>query len=225
MKLCKKHSEVGPRSEGFRTNLAGIICGVVWIAAVASGCYAASTNGVFAATLSPKETPTIAPFIGREMAGHVQDAAEARVVAAFIRYGTATAPSRFASFRRRPVSFGPWLAHCGVKRESDGMIELSCTSLDHTVSVETLARSLRGAISPRLPRRLDRFACDSDSVGGYYLAWEHSYAYPLYVSAYVSSHDDHSYYIVTVAAPGQRTAVPKATLPPESSLNNCPWAR
>ncbi len=76
-----------------------------------------------------------------------------------------------------------------------------------------------------LPHSLDRFACDSDSIGGYYLAWEHSHAYPFYVSAYVSFHGDRSYYVLTVSARGRTAPVSATTLPPESVLNGCSWTR
>ncbi|HEY9086073.1 MAG TPA: hypothetical protein VIN40_09115 [Candidatus Tyrphobacter sp.] len=159
------------------------------------------------------------------LAARPQSAREASGVAEFVRRGVAASASGFAAFRRHANAFGPMLRACAVQNEPGGSERrLSCTSADHHASVETLARFLLTVIPPNLPRRLDRFACDSDSVQGYYLTWEHSYAFPLYVGAYVSAHRNRSYYVLTVAV-RRVEAAPEATLPPESSLNGCAWAQ
>lgn len=157
-------------------------------------------------------------------AAGAQGAPEARTVAAFVRFGVRNAPSHFESFRERPVTFGPQLTHCAIADEGGEALRLSCISIDHSVSVEALGEFLRSAVRSSLPRSLNRFACDSDSVQGYYLAWESATPNPLYVAAYVSAHAAHSYYTIEVTILSASAMRNEGALPPESALNNCSWA-
>lgn len=104
---------------------------------------------------------------------------------------------------------------CNIVDMSDNVDshwELVCRSKPHRESAYYLAPVLKRVVSANIPKILDDFEKDDDSVGDLTLGWQHTIAYPLAVYAKVETiwkpgHDAHgafsaangSYYVVHIS--------------------------
>ena len=65
--------------------------------------------------------------------------------------------------------------------------ELTCRSGPHRQRTEDLAAFVKRAVSANIPKTLDHFSQDDDSIGDLTLAWQHTDSHPLAVYAVVAS--------------------------------------
>jgi hypothetical protein len=142
-----------------------------------------------------------------------QTSAESAALAQLVRRGVSEAPTNFARIRGRNI--GGNLFACRVVNMSGSggpQWELTCRSASHRQQVEAVAAFVKRTVSANIPKVLDHFSQDDDSIGDLTLAWQHTDSYPLAVYATVSSiwkteHDakgsfsvaDGSYYVLHVS--------------------------
>jgi hypothetical protein len=141
-----------------------------------------------------------------------QTSAESAALAQIVRRGVAEAPANFARIRGRNIAAGFACRVVNMSRSGDPQWELTCRSAPHRRQVESVAAFVKRTVSANIPKILDHFSQDDDSIGDLTLAWQHTDSYPLAVYAIVSSiwkteHDakgsfsvaDGSYYVLHVS--------------------------
>ncbi len=130
---------------------------------------------------------------------NVAHSAESAALAQVVQRGVSEAPTNFARIRGRNIAAGTYavavplggnLIACRVLNMSGSggsQWELTCRSGPHRQQVESLAAFVKRAVSANIPKILDHFSQDDDSIGDLTLAWQHTGSYPLAVYASVSS--------------------------------------
>lgn len=162
-----------------------------------------------------------------------QNAAESTALAQIVRRGMLEAPNGFLRIRGRRLAAGAYavampLGHglftCRLVDSSDDVYfvwELTCRSKPHRESTSDLAKFVKPVVSANLPKVLDHFSQDDDSIGDLTLGWQHAHAdgsavYVVVSNIWKTGHDARgafsiasgSYYVVHISSMAERSSLP-----------------